>query len=213
MKTDAVLLDLDGTLWDTVAAVTVSWQQVIDKYPGLRGPLSCAELRGCMGFNMDDIGAMIFPNVEEKRRTELLDECVAAEHAYLRQIGASLFPGVRETLPILAEKCKLAIISNCESGYIECFWEIAGLGRYFSDSECYGDTGLEKGANIRAVAERLSAERPVYVGDIRKDQLAAEEAEVPYIYAAYGFGEGRMRPTHWQAKIDSFAELADIVNK
>ncbi|MBQ1502173.1 MAG: HAD family hydrolase, partial [Firmicutes bacterium] len=129
---------------DTVAAVTVSWQQVIDKYPGLRGPLSCAELRRCMGFNMDDIGAMIFPNVEEKCRTELLDECVAAEHAYLRQNGASLFPGVRETLPILADKCKLAIISNCESGYIECFWEITGLGRYFSDSECYGDTGLEK---------------------------------------------------------------------
>ena len=36
MKTDGILLDLDGTLWDAVEGVLVAWNEVIVRHPGPR---------------------------------------------------------------------------------------------------------------------------------------------------------------------------------
>ena len=59
---------------------------------------------------------------------------------------------------------------------------------YFTDWECSGRTGLPKGENIRLVVERNHLQAPVYVGDTRLDYEAAQQAGVPFIHAAYGFG-------------------------
>ena len=47
---------------------------------------------------------------------------------------------------------------------------------------------------------------PIYVGDTYGDQIAAEEAEVPFAFASYGFGEA----TNYDYKLSSFEELAEI---
>ena len=45
-----------------------------------------------------------------------------------------------------------------------------------------------------------------YVGDTLKDQQACEAAGVPFIYAAYGFGEA----SRWQARIEQFHDLLTL---
>ena len=55
--------------------------------------------------------------------------------------------------------------------------------------------------------QRNQIERAVYVGDTRKDQEACELAQVPFIYASYGFGE----VDHWDARIDHFEELLSCI--
>ena len=56
------------------------------------------------------------------------------------------------------------------------------------DTECYGDTKKSKGENIRLVIERNHLQNCVYVGDTKGDCEAAKAAGIPFIFAAYGFG-------------------------
>ena len=49
----------------------------------------------------------------------------------------------------------------------------------------------------------------MYVGDTAGDAKSAKDAGIDFIYAAYGFGE--VSDDSYVAKIESFAELAEIL--
>ncbi len=184
---DGILFDLDGTLWDAVPQVTESWNRTLAR-EGIRRVLTVADLRPCMGMLLSDIGASLLPHVDDERREELIALCCADENDYLARHGASLFPREEEILSLLAEKCPLFVVSNCQNGYIEAFYQGTGLGKYFSDFECAGHTGLPKSGNIALVVERHGLKHPVYVGDTMLDYTSARDAGVPFLHAAYGFG-------------------------
>ena len=114
-------------------------------------------------------------------------EALTAE--YLRQRGGILFPHLKEVLEQLSKDYFLAIVSNCQVGYIEAFLEYHQLGDYFSDTENFGRTGLQKGDNIRLVCDRNQLDRAVYLGDIQGDYDSACKAGIPFILAGYGFGQ------------------------
>lgn len=202
-ETDAVLFDLDGTLWDSVAGISSAWQLVIDRHPGLRGPVSDEEIRGCLGLRVDDIARRIFPDVDDGLRRELLRQCLDAEHEYLRDHGGVLYPQVEEVLATLAEKYRLAIVSNCQDGYIQGFFAIHHLERYFCDFESCGKTGLHKSENVKLVIARNGFQHACLVGDTVLDHISAQAADIPFIYARYGFGEVR----EFDYAIDSFGQL------
>ncbi len=125
----------------------------------------------------------------------------------LAELGGRLYDNVEEVLKVLSSKYKLCIVSNCQSGYIEAFFEYHKLDKYFIDYENPGRTGLSKGENIKLVMERNQLVSPVYVGDTLGDQEAAEFAGVPFIYAEYGFG----KVTRFDYTIKSFDGLLEIV--
>jgi phosphoglycolate phosphatase len=200
---DAILFDLDGTLWDSVAGVSAAWQMVIDRHPGLRGPLTDDEIRSCLGLRVDDIARRIFPQVDEDLRQKLLRECLAAEHEYLLNQGGVLYPRVEEVLSQLAAKYRLAIVSNCDDGYIQGFYAIHHLDRYFCDFESFGKTGMHKSENVKLVIARNNFRHACMVGDTILDQISAQAADIPFIYARYGFGQVR----EFDYAINSFDEL------
>ena len=74
-------------------------------------------------------------------------------------------------------------------GYIEAFLKFHKLAQYFDDMENYGRTLLSKGENIKLVVERNALTEAVYVGDIMGDYNSTMEAGLPFIHAAYGFGQ------------------------
>ena len=55
---------------------------------------------------------------------------------------------------------KLFIVSNCQDGYIECFFKAHKLDKYFTDYECPGRTGLSKGENNKLIIERNNLKNP-----------------------------------------------------
>ena len=118
-----------------------------------------------------------------------------------------LYPELEATLTKLKKDYPLYIVSNCQSGYIEAFLEHYGFGHYFEDIECFGNNGLQKGENIRRLAERNGLTKAVYVGDIQGDYDATMEAGLEFIHAAYGFGAIRQET----ARIYSFRELPEAV--
>lgn len=206
MYTDGIIFDLDGTLWDAVDEIMFTWNQVIERYPGLRDPIQRPEQESVMGLQMDEIAARLFPFESASRQLSLMQECVTEENRYLREHGALLYPAVRETLSALHEVYPLYIVSNCQQGYIEAFLHAHALESNFDGFLCYGDTGKSKGENIRTVVEAQCMTNPVYVGDTQGDQNAAQLAGIPFVYAAYGFGSA----SNYDAIIHQFKDLLQI---
>lgn len=208
MKADSIIFDLDGTLWDSRKAVAESWTSVIRETPGVDGEVTEDDLTKTMGLLIEEIGEILFGDLEEEKRTALMDACVRHENDWVAEVGGILYPELEEVLRELSERFRLFIVSNCQDGYIEAFFAAHGLERFFEDYENPGRTGLPKGDNIRLVVERNGLKASVYVGDTEGDRKAARQAGVPFIWAAYGFGE----PKEWDAKIDRVGELVDRVS-
>lgn len=186
---DGILFDLDGTLWDATPVMEIVWADVLARYPhAVRPPVTMEEIRGNMGLLIPDIAARMFPALSPEEGAAMLDAFNAADEEALAKQGGRLFPGEETVLALLAERHPLFIVSNCQDGYIECFYKGNGLGRFFSGEECAGRTGLPKRENIRLVAERHGLKNPVYIGDTALDCASARDAGVPFLHAAYGFG-------------------------
>ena len=203
MTYDGVLFDLDGTLWDATPALEKSWAEALRPEPDVPRPPTKEELEKVMDRQRVSV---IFPQVSMERGLALFQKCCDAENEYLRRHGGNLYPGLPATLAALSEKMPLAIVSNCNLGYIPAFLEAHQLERYFAGWECIGRTGLDKWKNIRLVSQRLGLRRPVYVGDTSMDQDAAQKAGVPFIHAAYGFGKVEGAPA-----VQSPRDLLDML--
>ena len=206
MKKKGIIFDMDGTLWDSASGVAKSWTRVVNKEHDKNRVITTQDIQNVMGKTMDRIAAILFPELEEAARLELIDQCGLYENDYLREHGGILYPMLEETLKELSEKYYLYIVSNCQSGYIEAFLEHYGFEHYFEDIECYGNNLLQKGQNIRLVVERNQLTDAIYVGDIQGDYDAALEAGITFVHAAYGFGTIEQET----AKIDSLAELPNV---
>ena len=187
MKTDGILFDLDGTLWDSCRVVSESWGLTLRRDFGAAEGPGPADVRGIMGMTAAQIAEALFSGYGE-RAEEICLACIHGENAYIARHGGDIYPGVGEMLSALSGRYPLFIVSNCLEGYIECFLESSGFGPLFRDHLCEGETGLPKAGNIARLVERHGLRRPVYVGDTRMDERSAREAGCPFIHAAYGFG-------------------------
>lgn len=186
--TDSIIFDVDGTLWDSTDAVARAWNRIIEQETGKRSELTGDTLKGLFGRLLPDIAAVIFADYEKDRQLALIDLCCEEEHRELLSHPAPVYETLTETLEFLSGRYPLYIVSNCQAGYIEVFLEATGLGRYFKDHLCPGDTGLAKAENIQKIVEKHQLKAPVYVGDTAGDQSACSKAGVPFVFASYGFG-------------------------
>lgn len=186
--TDSIIFDVDGTLWDSTDAVARAWNRIIELETGENAELTGTTLKGLFGRLLPDIAAVIFAKYPKNRQLELIDLCCAEEHRELLAHPAPVYETLTETLQLLSKRYPLFIVSNCQAGYIEVFLEATGLGSYFKDHLCPGDTGQAKAENITAIIKKHNLKCPVYVGDTSGDQTACRTAGVPFVFASYGFG-------------------------
>lgn len=185
----SIIFDLDGTLWDPTDVIFRAWHETINNFSFIKEPITVEDLQGVFGMQDSLIGDKLFPYLDEKQRNEVITSCFNMENECIRLSGGLLYQNLENVLIKLTEKYKLYIVSNCQSGYIEAFYQYHKLDKYFEDCECSGNTGKPKAFNIRTIIERNSIENPVYVGDTTGDYEAAKENEIPFIYAKYGFGD------------------------
>lgn len=209
MKKKGIIFDMDGTLWDSASGVAESWTKVVNQEYDKERVITTEDIKSVMGRTMDKIAEILFPELEEKVRLELIDHCGINENEYLREHGGILYPDLEETFKVLKEKYYLYIVSNCQSGYIEAFLDHYGFWSYFDDIECYGNNLFSKGKNIRLVVERNQLTDAIYVGDIQGDYDATMEAGITFVHAAYGFGTIAQKT----AKISNFAELPKVAEE
>lgn len=205
MKT-GIIFDLDGTLWDASHQVLPAWNLVLARYPEVKKQITESDMKSYMGKRIEDIAALMLPELEDKKRIHIMKECCKEEQVYLSKHGGILYPNLEQVL-IQLQRYNLYIVSNCQDGYVQSFFQAHGLEQYFSDIEMSGRTGKTKAENINLLMKRNHLQQAVYVGDTALDATSAKEAGISFVYARYGFGT----VLHPDMVIDAIDELPQVL--
>lgn len=206
-----LILDVDGTLWNTTDVVADAWNEAITVDGRSQVHVTAERLQQLFGKPMNVIGESLFTDVSQDVCEKLLEDCCQYEQKALQETELDLlYPEVADTMKKLVQEQgkRLYVVSNCQSGYIELFLAKNHLEEYVTDMECYGNTGRGKGENIRILMERngIAVADTVYVGDTAGDQEASDEADLDFVYAAYGFGTVEKAA----AEIKAFSDLIKL---
>jgi phosphoglycolate phosphatase len=204
---DAIIFDLDGTLWNTSAICLKAWHHALKSIDYIREPVSKSDLDSIFGLQHDLIGRKLFPYLTKAQQDEAMQYCFESEIEMISKQGGILFENVEHTLNILSKKYQLFIVSNCQKGYIEAFYKFHKLKHYFKDHECSGNTCLPKANNIKSIIEKYELKNPVYIGDTSGDFEASKANNIPFVYAKYGFGN----ITNVDLKIERFDNLINML--
>lgn len=207
----AVILDVDGTLWNTTEVVASAWNRAVkeSKISALKNKVIDAEiLKKEFGKPMDVIADDLFGTINANVKKKLLARCCEYEHNAIRVWeGDMAYPNMRNAIEKVAADNTVFIVSNCQKGYIELVIAKNRLSEFIADYECFGNTGLNKAENIKLIMEKNNIKKACYVGDTYDDYLAAESAGIDFIWASYGFGN----VDEAKYKIDSIEELPDVI--
>lgn len=181
---DAIIFDLDGTLWDTSKETRRIWSEVAKDYKLKNDNYNINDI---MGLTKKEIIENLFKD-DKKLGNSFITECQKKENKYFSENGGCIYSETLKTIYDLYSRFELYIVSNCQSGYIESFLHYYKLEHYFKDYECSGNTGEEKEKNIKRILQRNDILFAVYVGDTEKDYYASKINNLPFIWASYGFG-------------------------
>lgn len=207
---DSIIFDLDGTLWDASAAITLAFQAAKGAVDYVSHDVTLAQVQAVTGQPYETVYARLFPDLPPGRLAEFGALCARHELAAARHPGGKLYPDLEVTLAYLRGRgYRLFIVSNCQLGYVEAFFDNSGLGHFFEGHQCFGTKRLPKADNIRQVVARYGLRAPVYVGDTAGDQAASQAAGVPFVFAAYGFG--RLGAAEAPVRISSLTDLRGLL--
>ncbi|MDD2981388.1 MAG: HAD family hydrolase [Hespellia sp.] len=186
---DAIIFDVDGTLWDSTAEVANAWNASIEKHLNGKGFLDKEGIMALFGKTMDEIWALVFPEMDEKKRKSFSNICSDEEVEWLKTHPGEIYKGVYQTMEELSERLPLYIVSNCQCGYIEVMLETTKMEKFFQGQLCFGDTNMSKDRTILKLLEQHNLKNVVYVGDTQGDADSCKKAGVPFVFAKYGFGD------------------------
>ncbi|MCR5435753.1 MAG: HAD family hydrolase [Treponema sp.] len=208
MRFDSIILDIDGTIWNTTEIVAQAWNKAIAENFPMVPAVSAEILKTQFGKTMKVIADNLFFCLNDEQKDVLMKKCCEMEQLYLSRNEKDLaYPGVIKTIHELSRVVPLFIVSNCQKGYIDVVISKNKIEKDITDSECYGNNGNNKDENIRLIVERNQLKNPVYVGDTHGDMEACKKSGVPFIFASYGFGTA----DEFYAKIEAFEELKQFV--
>jgi len=210
-----VVFDLDGTLIDSARDIAASANELVTSLGGrtldpatvvaMIGDGAAVLVRRALvegGLDPETPGAFArFLEIYDRR---LLETTTA-------------YPGVRETLSLLARRVRLAVLTNKPQAHSERVLAGVGLLEFF-ERVIGGDSALGKKPDPRGMLELVANVPPsgtVLVGDSPIDFATARASGAAFAWARYGFGAPRFggEPPDTPYVLDKPADLPAIVQR
>ncbi|MBQ5749954.1 MAG: HAD hydrolase-like protein [Bacteroidaceae bacterium] len=198
-NTDALIFDMDGTLWDAIDTYAEIWNMAFEQ-EGVSRHITRNDLLSLIGTPIDDIMRHFVPAERVEHLLKTIADLVVTE---LPRLGGKLYDGVQEGVAELAKHYRLFMLSNCDELELPIFVRYAGIEPYITDTLAYGNTRLRKAENMQLLAEKYHLQHPVYIGDTAGDCNEAHRAGVPFVWMSYGFGTTDKA----QLQFDTFADM------
>jgi phosphoglycolate phosphatase len=195
---DAVLLDLDGTLMDTIPDFTVAVNAMLSDLKF--AAISQAEIATYIGKGSDNLIRRVLTSVQggQPATDELFKQAKVSYTANYHRINgdqAIIFDGVRPGLERLqAMGLRMAVVTNKNAEFAVPLLERTGLAKYMQAIVC-GDTLAERKPHPAPMLHacnllKSSPSRTVAVGDSVNDALSARAAGCTFLAVPYGYNEG-----------------------
>lgn len=207
----ALLLDVDGTLFDSFPAILASMNEALGE---LGEPtLTDAELRPLIG--MPVARQMLLLRGWEGAEVEMLRSSYYAHFEERVRTGLPLYPGVRETLEAVSPR-PIGTITTRRTAVSQRMLRGADLLPYFR-AVVGGDAVARPKPNPDLVLHAARAiETPVSecvaVGDAPVDIQAGRAAGATTVAALYGYGGlGALRKAQPDHEIEGFPDLSAVL--
>jgi len=215
----AVLLDLDGTILDTVADLAVATDAMLAEIG--RPPAGEERVRTWVGKG---IRVLVRRALTGSRDAELpaaeIDAVMPVfERHYTRENGrsAQAYPGAVEGLRAMhASGLRLACVSNKAQAFVDDLLQRTGLASLFS-AIIGARPDLPRKPDpaplLHACALlRVEPAQAVMIGDSLNDVEAAQAASMPVLVVPYGYNEGRPASTlAADAHVDDLLQAAQRI--
>ena len=207
-KIDALIFDMDGTLWDAVDSYCMIWNRTFCSF-GVDRTVRREELVDCMGLTLDAIYSRVAGVEPVVPARDFIPVLERNEKEMLPQVNGVPYVGVRDGIEQLSHKYVILLLSNCGVGGLENMARHVGISEFVTECVSFGDTHKPKDENILYLKRKYNLSAPVYVGDTDSDCRSAHKAGVPFVYASYGFGDCNDA----ELAVASFVELTDYFMK
>lgn len=198
MRFKAVLLDLDGTLLDTVADIADAGNAMLDELQ--LPPIPEPTVRTYVGKGSENLVVRMLAHhgIDAAPRSPQLTRALTLFFDHYRRLNgqrAQVYPGVLEGLRAFrAAGLKMAVVTNKPEEFTHTLLDKAGLARFF-DLVVGGDTCEHKKPHplpfTHACAKLgIAPADALVIGDSINDAQAARAAEIPVLIVPYGYNEG-----------------------
>ena len=218
-----MLFDLDGTLLDTVDAISVALNQALAERSlaslpvsevrtmiGRGGPILIERALGRLGAALDrsEQAALL-------QRYFLFYEHIESGAAH----SARVYPGAADCLRQLhGLQLKLAVVTNKQRHLAHGLLERLGLGAWIQaligGDSCERRKPDPQPLQVACAALGVQPAQALMVGDSINDVLAARAAGLPVVCVPYGYNEGNdPRQLPCDAFVDTLAQLPALLTR
>jgi phosphoglycolate phosphatase len=197
LTVEAVMIDLDGTLLDTIPDLAVAANLMLAAMGEADLPLDT--IRNFVGKGIPRlVERALARDIDGKAGAEAMARALPVFERFYTQVNGShttMYPGVREGLEQMRDAgFRMACVTNKAGAFALPLLERMGLAQYFERTVC-GDTLPRKKPDPMPLLHVCSEfgivpARMLMVGDSGNDALAARAAGCPVFCVPYGYNEG-----------------------
>ena len=217
----AVMIDLDGTLLDTIPDLAAATNLMLEALGHPQLPLD--SVRNFVGKGIPRlVERALARDIDGHAAVDDLARALPVFERFYTEVNGrytTIYPGVREGLEQMREGgFRLACVTNKSAAFTLPLLERMGLAPFFAQT-ISGDTLARKKPDpmqlLHACAQfGVAPEKMLMIGDSGNDALAARAAGCPVFCVPYGYNEGQpVQSLDVDAIVGSLVDCIPLIKK